>query len=228
MLPAFWRCKRICDTYRRDVAIEISIGNKTYSRKRCLLELPAENSAIEAAFDGIGLPHDSNDYVIRTERVLDNLSFLGKLLLSDIPPSLVELNTLAATMEQSDRHGFNKLDAIMKQQGSCNISTAINSAANMDKYSFYPGISTYEELGAHALENDIYPELKSLPLDFVECIDIGKLGKKFCRDDSGLLTKAGYLVREFEGWDIVYNGELADSALEMDCEYEIEPTMGNI
>ena len=103
MLPAFWRCKRICDIYRRDVAIKISIGNKTHSQKRCLLELPAENYAIEAAFDEIGLPHDS-----------------------------------------------------------------------------------------------------------------------------GLLTKTGYLVREFEGWDIVYNGELADSALEMDCEHEIEPTMGNI
>ena len=134
--PLFGVIKGFCKRLEVSLGTKILISQKANSQKRCLLELPADSAAIRDVLEQIELPHDSREYILRPIWVRYSFSFFEKLIETDTLLSLAELNHFAEITAPLDLCDLHKLDAIVAHRGNYDISTIINAAANMDRYSF--------------------------------------------------------------------------------------------
>lgn len=81
------------------------------------------------------------------------------------------------------------------------VMEIVNLSCNLDKFVFYEGVSSHEELGRRVLGNEEMPEKVALYLDY------GAAGEKYAGSHAGCFTDLGYVVRTGETLEPLYDGK---------------------
>ena len=81
------------------------------------------------------------------------------------------------------------------------VMEIVNLSCNLDKFVFYEGVSSHEELGRRVLGNEEMPEKVALYLDY------GAAGEKYAGSHAGCFTDLGYVVRTGEALEPLYDGK---------------------
>ena len=81
------------------------------------------------------------------------------------------------------------------------VMEIVNLSCNLDKFVFYEGVSSHEELGRRVLGNEEMPEKVALYLDY------GAAGEKYAGSHAGCFTDLGYVARTGEALEPLYDGK---------------------
>jgi hypothetical protein len=176
-----------------------------YSDQGVPLTLPAEKSAILDALDKARVPYGSGEYKLAS---LSNVPrFLDKMLNeSGHSPSLAELNHLAERLESLSEESLAKLDGILEIRKSYDIADAINATHNPQHFVQHP-VYDDRELGEVAIDAGLYEPLEEVPDELLKRLDPAKVGALVREQDGGMFTNGGYVIREGDGWEAIYDGK---------------------
>lgn len=112
-------------------------------------------------------------------------------LLDMEPENLTELNTLAQMMAGRPDADINKLGAAVKMAQPQTVKQINNLAASLELFDFVPDIDTPTEYGKYVTRQSGHFKYDENLDDFY---DYEKYGLQRMNDESGILTKHGYIV----------------------------------
>lgn len=197
---------------RSDRMIETKFSIQLMNRSRfeagepggAWLALPATPEQLQEAMRGIGISADNpQDFFINGYSSPENTPL-------DLPLDLIrsaqvdELNFLAARLNALDASELAELNAIMQTEGKFQtIGQMIDYADNTDCYSLISA-RNYSDLGEYYMKQS---GLIVIPEAWQPGIDTERLGRHISQDDHGIFTDYGYLIRNGEEWQQVYEGQ---------------------
>ncbi len=114
--------------------------------------------------------------------------------------SLKEINDLATRLSLLDEEGQTAFDGLVnmetdKIEGAIPVRKLIDLACSVDCCDVHPGVTTYEELGHFYVEQELFPELTSIPEEGRPFLDYQKIGEKFSKEEGGVLVSGGYVLQ---------------------------------
>ena len=179
---------------------------RDYSDQGTELTLPADKVAILDALDRARVPYGSGEYRLLPDRKAP--AFLKKLLDKKSPsPSIEEMNHLAKRLENMESYEMDKLEGVLQIRGTYGITDVINATHNLNRFVQHP-VYDDAELGEIAIDSGgMYEPLEQVPDELLSCLNPEKVGALVRKQDGGVFTDNGYVVRENEGWDEVYDGK---------------------
>lgn len=107
-----------------------------------------------------------------------------------------------------DEFNIYKYEAVIRFLPELTMRSLINAAFSLERFEFYAGIHSVEELGAFAIEMDILPVLESLPEEIYDLLSEKKVGTYMVEQENGVFTEEGYCFRFEEGWNDVYDEKI--------------------
>lgn len=123
-----------------------------------------------------------------------------------------ELNYLAARLEDADPAQLEKMRAAIGVMSDTDtIQKHIEYTHNTDFFVHTPGVSNYNELGAHCLKDT---EMINMPEEWKGAVDVEKLGLIVATTEKGVFTEHGYIYPSGDEWKPGY---------EIPKEYQIMP-----
>ena len=177
---------------------------RNYNSRSTELTLPASKAEILEAFDCAKIPYGSEEYAILPNPYAPK--FIGKML-ENSSPSIAEMNHLTERLGQLSEDEVKMYEGVLQARGSYDVAGAINATHNLNKFEFYPGVTTDYQLGEFAIENGILPILHGISDELVDCLDHKKVGALMREGEGGILTDKGYIIPTNSDWDIVYDGK---------------------
>lgn len=119
--------------------------------------------------------------------------------------SLDELNYLANSIENMDRHDFMRFEAVIPVSDfSRSVKDLINLAENLDKYEVYLDVHDHEDLGRMYIEEAGAMEV---PDHLKNYIDYEAYGRDIAMDEIGHFTDQGYVRDTGDSFTEVYDGD---------------------
>ena len=116
-----------------------------------------------------------------------------------------------------DEFNIYKYEAVIRFLPELTMRSLINAAFSLERFEFYAGIHSVEELGAFAIEMDILPVLESLPEEIYDLLSEKKVGTYMVEQENGVFTEEGYCFRFEEGWNDVYDEKIQNFKEESNC-----------
>ena len=162
--------------------------------------LPAAPYALQDIWDRLHVPHGEP---VRVEfSGIPDFPALLPLLTSETAPKmfdLCELNVLAQKLSELDEMRSITFDGLLKIQGRnrdkpLNIRRLIDIAGSTQCCLMLPLIQTDEELGEYVVENDLAPEMESIPdpvydlLHYKCYFNYEKIGEQYRLEDGGVFV----------------------------------------
>lgn len=96
--------------------------------------------------------------------------------LENCEPTIEEANVLATGIFTFDEFNLYKYEAVIRFLPELTMRSLINAAFSLERFEFYEGIHSEEELGAFAIDMDILPVLESLPEEIYDLLSEKKIG----------------------------------------------------
>ena len=117
-----------------------------------------------------------------------------------------ELNFLAARLEKLDAAELAELNAALQnpQGGFHSIGQIIDYPDNVDYYVHLPDVKTSEQLADYYLNRSGMVEM---PEEWKAGIDAARFGQHIARQEQGVFTSYGYLVKSGDEWQRVHEGQ---------------------
>lgn len=199
------------------------------------VKFPTTTEELGNVLDRIGINKEYEEYFITdyNSEVVNGLhDHLGE------HEQLVNLNYLARRIQEMDEGELERFNAVMgnavdvEQEGA---TGCINLTYNLDKYNYYPEVTTEEELGRYFVE-----ELETFDVDsmgeFSYYFNYEAYGRDVCINDGGTFVKEGYVSKGNIEWDYEYDGnpknipdeyriKTADERLESAIEKAVDEAM---
>lgn len=122
--------------------------------------------------------------------------------------SLDELNYLANSIENMDRHDFMRFEAVIPVSDySRSVKDLINLTENLDKYEVYSDVHDHDDLGRMYIEE--YGAME-VPDHLKNYIDYEAYGRDIAMDEIGHFTDQGYIRDTGDSFSEVYDGSRED------------------
>ena len=167
------------------------------------ISLPASKAEIEDALQRTRVC-GKNNYVLE---FLFWPEFLIPIL-ENCEPTIKEADVLATGIFTFDEFNIYKYEAVIRFLPELTMRSLINAAFSLERFEFYAGIHSVEELGAFAIEMDILPVLESRPEEIYDLLSEKKVGTYMVEQENGVFTEEGYCFRFEEGWNDVYDEKI--------------------
>lgn len=173
------------------------------------LMLPANQDEIQ---DAMQRAHVQENETYSLEYVDGWPGFLTDILEIDTEHRLEEVNLLADQLsrmssEQMDTfEGAIALRAEEKSSEPFTLKELINFTYNLNCYEFYPGVTNDTDLGEVCIEGEMMEFLEHLPEEDLKFLDPQKVGEEFRRRDQGTFTQKGYVCKNEEAFQEIYDG----------------------
>ena len=152
------------------------------------LFLPMAQEEIDRAIQRVGIKDPAEIRLrLKESRLPDEVN----ALLDMEPENLTELNTLAQMMAGRPGADINKLGAAVKMAQPQTVKQINNLAASLELFDFVPDIDTPTEYGKYVIRQSGHFKYDENLDDFY---DYEKYGLQRMNDESGMLTKYGYIV----------------------------------
>ena len=139
-------------------------------------------------------------------------------ILENCEPTIKEADVLATGIFYFLMN-FNiyKYEAVLHFLSELTMRSLINAAFSLERFEFYAGIHSEEELGAFAIEMDVLPILESLSEEIYDLLSEKKVGTYMVEQENGVFTEEGYCFRFEEGWNDVYDEKIQNFKEESNC-----------
>lgn len=162
------------------------------------LWLPATDYQLLDAIGKLGI-HNNASPSVDIYRYEDKFQNLSDVMEKD-NLNLFELNALAERLsrfELEDEIAFHALVLTRMEREDGNIPTQelLDLAYSTECCDVYLEVETYEELGHFYVENDMVPELMSIPEEALPFLNYGQIGRKFSEAECGMLVPGGYVTQ---------------------------------
>ena len=137
--------------------------------------------------------------------------FLTGILELDTEHRLEEVNLLADRLsrmssEQMDTfEGAIALRVEEKSSEPFTLKELINFTYNLNCYELYPGVTNDTDLGEVCIEGEMMEFLEHLPEEDLKLLDPQKVGKEFRRSEQGTFTGKGYVCKNGEPFQEMYD-----------------------
>ena len=117
-----------------------------------------------------------------------------------------ELNFLAARLDTLDAAALAELNAALQNPrgGFENIGQIIDYADNVDYFVHLPDVQSPGQLGDYYLNRS---GMVDMPEEWKTGIDAARFGEHIARQEQGVFTPYGYLVRSGDEWQRVHEGQ---------------------
>lgn len=173
------------------------------------LMLPANQDEIQ---DAMQRAHVQGNETYCLEYVDGWPEFLTNILEIDTEHRLEEVNLLAYQLsrmnsEQMDTfEGAIALRAEEKSSEPFTLKELINFTYNLNCYEFYPGVTNDTDLGEVCIDGEMMEVFEHLPEEALELLDPQKVGEELRRSDQGTFTQKGYVCKNGETFQEMYDG----------------------
>lgn len=179
-----------------------------------VLMLPADKYAVEDALERACVPEGGAYHLGRFRNWPPFLFHIFTACSKTLEGlNLQEVNFLAHKIQLMDETEKEAYEGILKLKEEADISRPlsmrdlINALYNMDKFTFFPGVTNDYELGEICLQCDAMDEIINLPDEVYDLLDEEKIGAMQRKNDQGTFTGKGYIYGKLEEWREVYDGE---------------------
>ena len=173
------------------------------------LMLPANQDEIQ---DAMQRAHVQGNETYCLEYVDGWPELLTNILEIDTEHRLEEVNLLAYQLsrmnsEQMDTfEGAIALRAEEKSSEPFTLKELINFTYNLNCYEFYPGVTNDTDLGEVCIDGEMMEVFEHLPEEALELLDPQKVGEELRRSDQGTFTQKGYVCKNGETFQEMYDG----------------------
>ncbi len=199
------------------------------------VKFPTTTEELQSVLDRIGINEEYEEYFV-TEYSSEVVNGLNNHL--DEYEQLDNLNYLARRIQEMDQGELEQLNEVMgnnidvDQEGAIGC---INLTYNLDKYNYYPEVTTEEELGIYLVEELETFDVNSMG-EFSHYFDYEAYGRDECIKDGGTFVKNGYINKTNTEWAYEYDGNIqnipdeyriktADEQLESAIEKAVDEAM---
>lgn len=177
--------------------------------------LPIAPEELRQRLDSLGFTPQVMDE-IKIEVSLTDGPFSGPVTPLDSPETITqmdELNYLAAKYDELDTAGKDKFKAVMEYIGHGysryphelgNIGDTIDIVLNLDKFVFYPDVSSLDQLSHRVIENNNQDETEIDLTDIPPEPDYREIGEDILSYDAGCFTNHGYISGGGKGFEPVF------------------------
>lgn len=175
------------------------------------LTLPAGQETIR---DALQRAHVQENESYQVEYTSGWPGFLTNILEIDIDTEhrLEEVNLLAYQLSRMNSEQMDTFEGTIalwteeKGSGPFTMKELINLTYSLNCYEFYPGVTNDTALGIVCIEGEMMEFLEYLPEENFQFLDPQKVGKEFRRGNQGIFTQKGYVCKNGETFQEIYDG----------------------
>lgn len=178
--------------------LSIKLSNEKNTDEGVWLKLPvfAEQLQTALAFIGVQGGEQNKDYFITGfESPIEAVKLLSLENLQNA--EIDEINYLAAELAILEPEDIDVLNAIGEREGKWdNTAELLDYVYNTCVFEYIPGILTHTQLGEYYLKSDKI----EIPEEWLDAVDVEKLGQLAAEDEGGVFIKQGYIAESGAGW----------------------------
>ena len=167
------------------------------------LNLPATNAQAKQVFDALAEEEHPMLQITAAETSVTNLHrhLVGKFV--DQERGIPELDFLNRRIEGLTNQEKEIFSGMLDIENPYSLMEMVNLSCNMDKFQYYPDITSEALLGEYLLQRDG----AQLPESWAALLDAESVGRAYAKSHAGGFTDYGYVVRTGEALTPLYDGK---------------------